>query len=117
MATGARSVISYDERRADSMIDSNVEERQGAHLRIARVDLRALQFARKIDVTHLGLRIELVHFPAPLAVSVAGLLHTAERKVCFRSNGWSVDVRDAVVQLVQCAERERHVARIERRRE
>ena len=55
--------------------------------------------ARVVHVADLGLRIELVHLPAALAVAVAGLLHAAERQVRLGADRRRVDVRDAVVEL------------------
>ena len=48
---------------------------------------------------------------------VAGLLHAAERQVRLGADGGGVDVRDAVVELVERAEREVHVLRVDRTRE
>src|SRR4029079_3749229 len=79
------------------------------------VDLRPLQHAREVAVTDLRLRIELVDFPAAFAVPVSGLLYPAERHMGLCADRWSVDVRDAVVQLVERPEREVHVPRIEGR--
>src|SRR2546421_621169 len=57
------------------------------------VDLGPLQLPGEIHVDHLGLRIEVVDLPPALAMSVAGLLHTAERQVGFGADGgggWEV---------------------------
>src|SRR5581483_7030366 len=45
------------------------------------VDLCALQPPGEVHVDHLGLRVEVVHFPPAFAVAIAGLLHPAEREV------------------------------------
>src|SRR5829696_10049072 len=65
------------------------------------VDLRPLQRAREVAVADLRLRVELVDFPAPLAVPVSGLLYPAERKMGLRADRGGVDVGDPVVQLVE----------------
>src|SRR5712672_2525848 len=46
-----------------------------------RVDLRALQVPREINVDRLRLGIEVVDLPPSFAVSVPGLLDAAEGKV------------------------------------
>src|SRR5687768_13718052 len=68
------------------------------------VNLRPLQRPGEIDVPHLRLGVELVHFPPAFAVAVPCLLYPAEGQMCFRSDGWSVDVRNSVVELAQSAE-------------
>src|SRR5215213_528406 len=81
------------------------------------VDLRPLQRAREVAVADLRLRVELVDLPATLAVPVSGLLYPTERKMGLCADRRGVDVGDSVVQLVECAKGQVHVARIERRRE
>src|SRR5690242_9829701 len=61
------------------------------------VDLGALQHARVVGIADLGLRVELEHLPAPLAVAVPRLLYPAERQMSLGADGRRVHVRDAVV--------------------
>src|SRR5215210_7227035 len=77
------------------------------------VDLRPLQRAREVAVADLRLRVELVDLPATLAVPVSGLLYPAERKMGLCADRRGVDVGDPVVQLVEGAKGQVHVARIE----
>src|SRR5690348_16378508 len=78
------------------------------------VDLRALQPPGEVDVDDLRLRVEIVHFPAALAMPVASLLHAAEREVRLGADGRRVDVSDARVELTHRPERGVHVPRVER---
>src|ERR1035437_9640834 len=80
------------------------------------VYLRPLQLPAEIDVPDLRLTVELIHLPPAFAVSVPCLFDTAERQMGLCADRGSIDVRDAVVQFVECAERNVHVLRVDRRR-
>src|SRR5262249_51232341 len=47
----------------------------------------------------------------------AGLFYATEWEMCLGTDGWSVDIRDAVVELVHRAHRDVHVARVHGRRQ
>src|SRR4051812_17171865 len=79
------------------------------------VDLCPLERPGEIEIAHLGLRIELVDLPATLAVSVAGLLYSAERQMGLGADRWRVDVGDAIVELIEGAHGDIHVACVDRR--
>src|SRR5258706_515006 len=58
------------------------------------IDLRALEFVRVVDVESLPLGVEVDGSDGGFAMAVASLLGSAERQVCFRTDGWRVDVDD-----------------------
>ena len=61
---------------------------------LLRVDLRALQLARVVDVDRLPLGEDVERRLAGLAVAVAGVLRAAEREVHLGADRARVDVRD-----------------------
>src|SRR5262249_13291777 len=84
---------------------------------LLRVDLRTLELAAVVDVDRLPLG-EYVERRLPgLAVTVAGLLHAAEREVHLSARRSRVDVCDAGLQVAHRLERLVDVAREDRRRE
>src|SRR5688572_7301643 len=106
---GSQSLTARAQSRQSPSLCTTTSIRTG----LVRVDLGALQTSRVIDVADLRLGIEFVHFPTAFAVTVAGLFDTAERQVRLRADGRRVDVRDAVVELGDRAERRAHIARVE----
>src|SRR6266550_3353243 len=81
------------------------------------IDLCPLQSAGEVGVTNLGLGVEFVDLPSAFPVPVARLFYSTEGEVRLCSDGWCVDVRNSVVQLVQSPERSVDVPRVDRRRQ
>src|SRR5213083_1648123 len=81
------------------------------------VYLCALQGIGEIDVSHLGLRVELIDLPSTLAMSIPCLFYATEGEMCLRTDRGRVDVRDPRIQLVHRTEGESDIAGIERRRQ
>src|SRR5579859_3172296 len=83
----------------------------------SRIDLRALQFVRKIDVDRFPLGVKINRPKAALAMSVAGGLGAAKGQMHLSANRWRIYIRDTGVNVAHGAERLIYVARVDRRRE
>ena len=77
--------------------------------------MRTLQAAAIINVHGFPLGEEVEDRPAALAVTVASLLHAAERHVCFSADCRCVDVGDAGFHVAYCLERIVDILRVDGR--
>src|SRR5579859_4245231 len=90
--------------------------RTTARALVHAVDLRLLQLVGVIHVDCLPLGVEVNRADAAFAVTVAGGLGAAERKVYLGANSRSIDVGDAGVKVAHRSECLVHVFGVERRR-
>src|SRR3984885_380499 len=83
---------------------------------LARIDLPPLQPIGVIHVNSLPRSIKIKSPRAALAMSVAGLLHSAKRQMNLRSDRRCVDISNPRLQIAHRLERQVDVAGIQRRR-
>src|SRR5262245_20925882 len=117
------SLISFGTPTCMLRIPRSADTRRTAPARAGRrrsvvVDLRLLKLAGIIHVDCLPLREDLDRgVRGPLAVPVAGALHSAERQVSLGPDGRGIDVRDAGLQIARRRERLVHVLSVNRGRQ
>src|SRR5262245_45144766 len=76
------------------------------------VDLCFLQLSGVVDVNRFPFTEYVVHGGAGLTVAVAGILHAAERKMDFSTDGGAIDISDTGFDITHGAESALHIARI-----